>query len=346
MPRRIEEAERDEVTGRVFYLDALRVLASMGVVIVHALGPFRDRIGEIPDWQWATAISLNVGNRWPVPVFIMITGSLLLSDRRPFDPAYYARRRLLKVLLPFVAWSVLYGVFAGVSLEGFSSARSVETLTQASSSPTYYHLAFFYYFIPLYFVAPVLRRFVHDAPALFHQALLLVWLIATAAYLFYLKGPWDNQYFLFSGFLLLGFTLHRLPVVPLAPVCLVALLALGWTETSLLDASFEAERYRYGRWLSYKTLNTVVVASAVFLLCKQLAERMPVRWRMAVVETAPHSLGIYLLHPIFLWPAREIGTFFENPVIAIPIWTVFAWTMAFLTSRRLSRSPATRWLVP
>jgi len=34
---------------RVVYLDVLRVLASIGVVIVHALGPFREPIGQIPN---------------------------------------------------------------------------------------------------------------------------------------------------------------------------------------------------------------------------------------------------------------------------------------------------------
>ena len=331
---------------RVVYLDVLRVLASIGVVIVHALGPFRERIGELPDWQWAAAISLNVANRWPVPVFIMITGALLLSDRRAFDLAYYTRRRIAKVALPFIVWSVFYALFSGVSLGGFSSDRALETMSQAAVQPTYYHLSFFYYFIPLYFVAPFLRRIVQEAPALASRALLLVWLVATTAYLFYVEGPWGNQYFLFSGFLLLGFTLHELRRIPLGPICLFALVALVWTETSLLNASFEAERYRYGRWLSYKTMNTVMVASAIFLLCRRFEERMSGRWRARILAAGRHCLGIYLIHPIFLWPAREIGTFFENPLIATPLWTVFAWTMSFLTSRRLSQLPATRWLVP
>ena len=144
----------------------------------------------------------------------------------------------------------------------------------------------------------------------------------------------------------MGFTLHGLRRIPLGPICLLALIALVWTETSLLNASFEAERYRYGRWLSYKTLNNVMVASAVFLLCRRLEEMMSVEWRERILEAGRQSLGIYLIHPIFLWPAREVGTFFENPVIAIPLWTVFAWTMSSLTSRRLSRLPATGWLDP
>jgi len=73
-------------------------------------------------------------------------------------------------------------------------------LSQAAVQPTYYHLAFFYYFIPLYFVAPFLRRIAQRAPTLASRALPLVWL--------------------------------------------VALIALVWTETNLLNASFEEERYQ------------------------------------------------------------------------------------------------------
>ncbi len=32
----------------------------------------------------------------------------MLSDSRPFDLAYYLKRRLGKVMLPFVVWSVFY----------------------------------------------------------------------------------------------------------------------------------------------------------------------------------------------------------------------------------------------
>ncbi|MCV5225164.1 acyltransferase family protein, partial [Escherichia coli] len=58
--------------------------------------------------QWLTAVGVNSVTRWAVPVFILITGALMLSDTRPFDGKYYVKRRLGKVLVPFLIWSTFY----------------------------------------------------------------------------------------------------------------------------------------------------------------------------------------------------------------------------------------------
>ena len=68
------------------------------------------------------------------------------------------------------------------------------------------------------------------------------------------------------------------------------------------------------------------------------------RSRLAVLSR--YSLGVYLLHPIFLWPLRNYDWYFVNPLIAIPVWTFIAGGLALGTSWLLSRSPKTAWLVP
>jgi surface polysaccharide O-acyltransferase-like enzyme len=62
---------------------------------------------------------LNGLSRWCVPTFIMITGALMLADPRSFAVGYYLRHRVSKVLIPFVAWSLLYAGLAGVTRGGF-----------------------------------------------------------------------------------------------------------------------------------------------------------------------------------------------------------------------------------
>ncbi|MEF1216093.1 acyltransferase family protein, partial [Vibrio alginolyticus] len=100
--------------------------------------------------------------RWAVPVFILITGALMLSDTRPFDGKYYIKRRLGKVLVPFLIWSMFYAYLSGWTSQGFDFETVKEVLSNSPFHATYYHLGFFYYFIPLYFVIPLFQWMVRN----------------------------------------------------------------------------------------------------------------------------------------------------------------------------------------
>ncbi|MFA0698675.1 acyltransferase family protein, partial [Vibrio sp. 10N.222.49.C9] len=70
---------------RVLFFDLARCVAAIAVIAIHVLAPYRHQYGVIPFDEWFTAISINSISRWAVPVFILISGALMLSDRRPFD---------------------------------------------------------------------------------------------------------------------------------------------------------------------------------------------------------------------------------------------------------------------
>ena len=78
---------------RVLFFDLLRCVAAVAVIAIHVLAPYRNELGVIPFDQWATAVGVNSVTRWAVPVFILITGALMLSDTRPFDAKYYVKRK-------------------------------------------------------------------------------------------------------------------------------------------------------------------------------------------------------------------------------------------------------------
>ncbi|MCV5744443.1 acyltransferase family protein, partial [Escherichia coli] len=74
-----------EMRERVRFFDLLRCVAAVAVIAIHVLAPYRNELGVIPMDQWLTAVGVNSVTRWAVPVFILITGALMLSDTRPFD---------------------------------------------------------------------------------------------------------------------------------------------------------------------------------------------------------------------------------------------------------------------
>lgn len=334
---------------RVLFFDLLRCVAAVAVIAIHVLAPYRHELGVIPFGEWFTAVATNSVSRWAVPVFILITGALMLSDQRPFDMAYYLRRRLGKVLIPFVVWSLFYAYLSGWDASGFDGNVAQSVLMNAFSHETYYHLGFFYYFIPLYFVIPFFQWLVKNGDETTLMVFTVIWLMTTTFYLFGFDGPWSNELWLYSGYLPLGYLLWQ--KVPLnrgsiSIAVLLGVLALGITVYMVVSNSVSAEKYTVGRWLSYKTLNVVLAASMIFLLCRYFGERLTPLAQQVVSVISQHSLGIYLLHPIFLWPMKAFGWYEGHPAWVIPVWVVLSGAGALATSWLLSRSEKTRWLLP
>ncbi|MDE1265745.1 acyltransferase [Vibrio aestuarianus] len=334
---------------RVLFFDLLRCVAAVAVIGIHVLAPYRQQFGDIPFEQWLTAITVNSVSRWAVPVFILISGALMLSDRRPFDAKYYVKRRLGKVLLPFLIWSLFYAYLSGWSADGFNAQVVKDVLIHSPEHATYYHLGFFYYFIPLYFVIPFLQVLVRrvDDKALY--ALVGVWLLTTTLFLFGIDGPWSHELWLFSGYLPLGYILYqkvplnRLSVTTATLLGGIALFTTIWMVTS---HSIAAGEYTIGRWLSYKTLNVVLAASMVFMLCRYFGEGLSARTNQVVSFISQYSLGIYILHPIFLWPVKAYGWDQGHPAWVIPLWIIVSGAGSLAVSWLVSRSAKTRWLLP
>lgn len=334
---------------RIRFFDLLRCVAAIAVIAIHVLAPYRSELGVIPFGEWFTAVGLNSVIRWAVPVFILITGALMLSDTRPFELGYYIKRRLGKVLLPFIVWSLFYAWFSGWTINGYDSAIAKDVLSNGLDHATYYHLGFFYYFIPLYFVIPLFQWMVRHLDSAALYAYLAVWLVTTILFLLRIDGPWNAELWLYSGYLPLGYVLYQKVPLNRAVIGIFTLLgvtALLLTAYMVISVSVANGEYSVGRWLSYKTLNVVVAASMIFMLCRYVGESLSVRANQIVAFISQHSLGIYLLHPIFLWPMKTYAWHDGHPVWVIPFWVIISGVGALALSWLLSRWNKTRWLLP
>jgi surface polysaccharide O-acyltransferase-like enzyme len=87
------------------------MLAMIMVIGVHCIDPFyiSPTLGQIPEYRhWAAVYGSLL--RPSVPLFVMMTGLLLLPVREMKPGAFY-RKRIFWVLWPFLIWSVLYNMF-------------------------------------------------------------------------------------------------------------------------------------------------------------------------------------------------------------------------------------------
>ena len=93
------------------WADLIRVVATFLVVTVHVSGQITNVWGKVPESHWFIADIYGGIARICVPLFFMISGYLLLPRTESLGTFY--RKRMPKVVIPFIAW-VMREVFLTV----------------------------------------------------------------------------------------------------------------------------------------------------------------------------------------------------------------------------------------
>ena len=146
-----------------YWIDFLRFLSVLLVIVIHVSTPL------VNNWRKAPFQDFMVGNiydslaRVSVPVFFMVSGYLLLNKQESVVSFY--RKRMKKIFVPFIAWSVLYLLWKGYYLSGgYSFLELVKSIAyEILTGPTFVHLWFFYALLGVYILIPILRLFVSAA---------------------------------------------------------------------------------------------------------------------------------------------------------------------------------------
>lgn len=84
-----------------------RVIAILAVVLLHVSSRvvMWSELGS-NDWWYANLYDSLV--RWCVPVFVMISGALLLSPEKAEPLGLFYKKRASRILFPLVFWSLFY----------------------------------------------------------------------------------------------------------------------------------------------------------------------------------------------------------------------------------------------
>ncbi len=160
------------------WADLIRVVATILVVTVHVSGQLTNVWGKIPESDWFIANIYGGIARICVPLFLMISGYLLLPRSESLGTFY--RKRMPKVVIPLLAWSLIYlGWYCG-NHPGTCTPSLVRNLLFVQG--TYYHLWFMYSLIGIYLILPVLRLLVKpEADRKILWYLIVLWLVFQSA---------------------------------------------------------------------------------------------------------------------------------------------------------------------
>ena len=193
---------------RIPYLDILRVLACLLVILIHT--PIRqyDTYYNTPSVAGAVYTVLVAVN---CNLFFMITGALLLpvtmTGRR------FVKRRLRVILPPLLVWTLVYLLEHALLLHNFTP----RLLTSILFHPVEGLLWYVYVLLVIYMTLPLVSRCIDAIGKRGVEIVLVLWVLSSfipyqhgifmeaSQYSHNMFGAFANYY----GYVLLGYYLHR-----------------------------------------------------------------------------------------------------------------------------------------
>ena len=354
----------------IVWLDVVRFVAMFTVVCCHCTDPFNFYPGTAPNIDeiklWGAIYGALL--RPCVPLFVMITGALLLPVRGEVSVFY--KKRIPRVLWPFLIWSVIYNLFPWITgllgikpeiILDFFPYSGEEVMRQSLSISLNYiaqipfnfsivdvHMWYIYLLIGLYLYLPVFSAWVEKASDKAKLWFLGAWAVTLLLPYYnqfvaqYLWGTcsWNAfgmfYYFAgFNGYLLLGHYLRNLDW-SLGKILAIGLpmFVIGYAVTFFgfryITALPEYSDEMLELFFTYCSLNVVMMTIPVFMLCKKVNFRSE-GIKKALANLTLCGFGIYMIHYFFTGPSVLLVRTLGVPLgIQIPVASVMAFGVSWL----------------
>jgi surface polysaccharide O-acyltransferase-like enzyme len=324
-------------------IELLRALSALAVIAVHVGGLAITSDVNTPTY-WTGLIFASAG-MFAVPVFFAISG-WVFTVRSPIGSSSDLQTRLLRVGIPLMVWTVVYGLLgwrqgAGDPLQIWKWALL--------GRPAYYHLWFIYAYVALLLVigiATLLLR--HRSAGNGWRLLVPLGLVSLIPSLLYPRG-YPNSF--------------RPPIWVFTCALLGAALLIERHE----DARFRVSgamlfiagvagtiivAHRYGSWPDVPTYGSVsVIASAIGVLLLVRGLNLQGVSERAIRTLGRASFGVYLVHALVLFALTKA---FERAGVTvagrmapwmIPLLIILTYAASTSLAVAWSRVPAARrWL--
>lgn len=344
------------MSARLIHADVLRLFAIAVVVVLHVSARALVKAPPFGPVWWSGNLFDSL-SRWSVPVFVMISGVLMLATRKPESVGDFLRRRFSKILIPLFFWSGIYFAFRALILH--EQLTPWILLHDLVSGPAFYHLWFMYVILGLYLITPLLRVLLQAAKPEDLRYFLILWvlfgsLFPLSAHLLKLPiGITVEMVTGYVGYFLLGHVLEQRPPLPrswlIAAFSLGAAVTVGGTYWLTLNKKGFLDQLLF----SYFSPNVVIMAIAVYGLFQGFKYPDKLAASPWLTRLSGCSFGIYLSHPLLLALAlnTRLGGLRLESVLTqfwwgIPVCSALVFVISLILTLGMRQLPGLRAVVP
>ncbi|MGI2186053.1 acyltransferase [Shewanella oncorhynchi] len=331
----------------MLWLHNLRFISVFAVIVLHSAAAFYspnfldEQLQN--DFNFLGGIFFNSATRWCVPVFVTVSGFLLLD--KDDEIIFFYKKRLNRLFFPFLFWSLFFTIFLYFKLVVKSQPERflMDVLNNLLNGYAYYHLWYLSMIPFLYLITPFLRVFL-DTLSKFQFLSLTFFCVFMSlinflwnSFLFDdLSGSFFGVLFVqYIGYFMLGGFFSKY-CVKLGCAKLLFMLTISLLVT-FFGVCYLSPEYFYG----YLSLNVCVSAICIFLLFR-LWQPLNSDFFGMSVKLSALSFGVYLLHPFYLevfhYIFKSEVVNFGTSFLYIPASSLFTFLFSCVTIHLFSKN--------
>jgi surface polysaccharide O-acyltransferase-like enzyme len=329
--------------GIALPVDLIRTVAIILVILLHAAIEPNPTVNFMSPqgvqlW-WASDVYDSIA-RIAVPLFIMLTGALLLQPNKADEPLrVFFKKRWNRIGIPILFWGAAY--FAWDFFVKGQALTLISVLQGVLAGP-YVHFWYVYLLVGLYLITPLVRVVVAHADWRIIKYFLFIWFVGTGIIplltLYASISPqtvWFRQnVFVLTGMLgyfILGAYVAKLRLRT-SILSLMLVLSSVWTiiYTYFLVSTMGEQYSQF--FLDASSFSVIIASVALFLILafvpNQTVENRFPHGNRVLKLISQNTLPIYLFHVMVLETLQKgylgfkISVTTMNPIIEIPLVTV------------------------
>lgn len=322
---------------RYIEYDIMRILACFCVIMIHCPIFDQGNYYEYTSFEFQSINLWGVLSRWAVPVFVMLSGMMILPHGDETSISRLIVRRVLKMLVAYVGWSCVYSFYNTYILGIVYAPTKLKTFIDGCFSGEI-HMWYLPMLAGLYIISPLLATLVKKIDENWIKYWLVGLFVFSSLIPFIVKldikfvstiinsinGYMDLQ---FLGGWTLYFVLghyiqqHQFTKRQKVSVYLCSIIALAfslWGTVIYYMNNGEALGI-----LSYEYPNIIIFSIGVLTFFKEEVSRWDISSSIEkkIYGVSKLTFGIYLIHVLLLkiWYTVGINIQMLHPVISIPV---------------------------
>lgn len=345
---------------RIHSFDFMRILAVCGVIMIHISADFV-KDSPVGSMNFLYGNLFNSLSRFAVPIFLMISGSLMLNQDKDLSTNKILKSAL-NIFSLLVAWSLIYSI-------GYNIVKPIVFKDPISLSDFFdtlfnghYHLWYLFALVGLYALSPILRFFIKRENATLIRNYLIFMVIVCFVVSFtneivniytstenivsdYVSNFELNYIFEYLIYFILGWYLNNIELSKKARIAIYIGGIIGLVSTFVCAQIFFVPGADDTYFYSNDSLNVFLYSVAVFVFIHSFFKNRNLTASRFVQQLSKLTFGVYLIHCIFLFGFKLL---FKNIAFApLAMCAIFVTTVlaSFATVKIMSKIPVIKKLI-
>ena len=334
------------------FIHLARVSACAAVVLIHTISSNVASLSKISPFIWWIDNVIDSAIVWAVPLFVMLSGALLLSPKNKETWYAFYRKRFFRIGIPTFFWVIFYYIF--FNLLNNTSISLISFFKQVVFEQPFMNLYFLFIILELYVLTPFIKSITSSLNK--SQGLYLSILFLFIGIFWRYQRFVGTMFIPYLGFFLLGYYLRehvirfdQRKILAVYFLVITSFIAVGtYLFSSHIVYNFNDD------FFFYHHTNIFVIASViiVYLFFKSYNQELVTHEKLykLIKYISNKTLGIYILH----WPIRVLFFYFifgtKDIIFPIPInLQVILFLFLFISSAILTsilqKLPLIRYIV-